>query len=506
MKSKKNVYFFGAGKAEGKAHMKEHLGGKGANLAEMTNIGIPVPAGLTISTEVCCYYYQNSNKFPSGIQAEVNKAVAKVEKVMGKKFGDSSDPLLFSVRSGARASMPGMMDTILNLGLNDQSVKGLAEVSGNERFAWDSYRRFLQMYGDVVMGVQPEGKDAHDPFEILLARKKKQKKAKEDNDLTTDDLKELVSEFKALIKKTTGRHFPTNPKDQLWGAIAAVFNSWMTDRAILYRQLEKIPDEWGTAVNVQAMVFGNAGDDCATGVAFTRDPSTGKNFFYGEFLVNAQGEDVVAGVRTPQPLTRGAAKGTGMMSLEQLMPKAYKELAAIRKKLEKHYKDMQDIEFTIQNEQLFMLQTRSGKRTGAAAIKIAVDMVSEKLIDKKTAVMRVSPDQLDQLLHPQFDPKAKKTVIATGLPASPGAAVGRVVFNADDAESWKAKGEDVLLVRIETSPEDIAGMVAANGILTSRGGMTSHAAVVARGMGKCCVAGCGDIDINYKSRTVKVSG
>ncbi|WP_026843083.1 pyruvate, phosphate dikinase [Citrifermentans bremense] len=487
----KYVYFFGAGKADGNAKMKELLGGKGANLAEMTSIGLPVPAGFTISTEVCTEYYKNDRNYPSSLAAEVEKNLAQVEALMGKKFGDAKNPLLVSVRSGARASMPGMMDTILNLGLNDTTVQGIIAQSGDERFAYDAYRRFVQMYSDVVMGMPK------DEMEHLLEQKKDARGVHLDTDLKASDWKELVGEFKAKIKATLGVEFPEDPKEQLWGAIGAVFGSWMNQRAITYRKLNSIPADWGTAVNVQSMVFGNMGNDCATGVAFTRDPSTGENYFYGEYLVNAQGEDVVAGIRTPQPINRAKYKPGDLPSMEEVLPDCYQQLAEIRDILERHYQDMQDIEFTIEKGILYMLQCRSGKRTAKAAIKIAVDMVAEKLIDEKTAVLRVAPNQLDQLLHPSLDPKADKKVIAKGLPASPGAASGEVVFTADEAETLAKLGHKVILVRVETSPEDIHGMHAAQGILTARGGMTSHAAVVARGMGKCCVAGCGDIKVDY---------
>ncbi len=498
----KYVYFFGNGKAEGTAKDKNLLGGKGANLAEMTNLGIPVPPGFTISTESCVYYYQNGMQFPQGLKEEVAENLSKLENAVGMKFNDPSNPLLVSVRSGARASMPGMMDTILNLGLNDTIVEGLIKKSGNARFAWDSYRRFIQMYSDVVMQMEKE------VLEEILDHKKKEKGIKLDTELTAEDLKSLIPLYLAEVKKHTGKDFPTDPQEQLWGAIAAVFRSWMNDRAIKYRKLNDIPESWGTAVNVQAMVFGNMGDDCATGVAFTRNPSTGEKVFYGEFLINAQGEDVVAGIRTPQPINESGRNEETYTTLESSMPSLYKELESIYKKLEGHYKDMQDIEFTIQSGKLYMLQTRNGKRTANAALKIAVDMVREGAIDKRTAVSRIEPAQLDQLLHPMFDPQAKKSnkAVAKGLPASPGAAVGKVVFNAHDAEALAEQGEKVILVRIETSPEDIGGMFVSQGILTARGGMTSHAAVVARGMGKCCVAGCGAIAINYKTKTLEVAG
>jgi len=487
----KYVYFFGNGNAEGNATMKNLLGGKGANLAEMTSIGLPVPPGFTISTEVCTYYYANKESYPGSLQA-VAANLKQVEKLMGRTFGDPVNPLLVSVRSGARASMPGMMDTILNLGLNDTTVKGIIAQSGDERFAYDAYRRFVQMYSDVVMGM-----DKH-VLEHLLEQKKEARGVHLDTELSADDWKELVTAFKESIRETLGQEFPEDPQAQLWGAVGAVFGSWMNQRAITYRKLNNIPADWGTAVNVQSMVFGNMGDDCATGVAFTRDPSTGDNYFYGEYLVNAQGEDVVAGIRTPQPINLHQKKPGDLPSMEEVMPECYNQLAGIRSILEKHYKDMQDIEFTIEKGKLYMLQTRNGKRTAKAAIKTAVDMVKEGLIDEKTAVLRVQPSQLDQLLHPSLDPKAEKKVIAKGLPASPGAASGAVVFTADEAEAEAKVGKRVILVRIETSPEDIHGMHAAQGILTARGGMTSHAAVVARGMGKCCVAGCGDIKVDYK--------
>jgi pyruvate,orthophosphate dikinase len=489
----KYVYFFGNGTAEGKAGMKNLLGGKGANLAEMSSIGLPVPPGFTITTEVCTEFYKNNQAYPESLAAEVAANLKRVEELMGRVFGDAVNPLLVSVRSGARASMPGMMDTVLNLGLNDVTVQGIIAQSGDERFAYDAYRRFVQMYSDVVMGM-----DKH-TLEHLLEQKKEQKGVHLDTDLTASDWKELVAQFKAAVRQALGKPFPEDPQEQLWGAIGAVFGSWMNQRAITYRKLNNIPAEWGTAVNVQSMVFGNMGNDCATGVAFTRDPSTGENYFYGEFLVNAQGEDVVAGIRTPQPIN--SSKPTTLPTMEELMPACYQEFVNIREILEKHYKDMQDLEFTIEKGKLFMLQTRNGKRTASAAIKIAVDMVKEGLIDEKTAVLRVAPNQLDQLLHPSLDPKAEKKIIAKGLPASPGAVSGAVVFTADEAEAEAKIGKKVILVRIETSPEDIHGMHAAQGILTARGGMTSHAAVVARGMGKCCVAGCGEIKVDYVGET-----
>lgn len=496
----KFVYYFAAGEAEGNAGMKNILGGKGANLAEMTSIGLQVPPGFTISTEVCTHYYENGGNLPEWVRPAVEKAMARVENKIGKKFGDIQDPLLFSVRSGARASMPGMMDTILNLGLNDQTVEGLAKSSNNPRFAWDSYRRFIQMYSDVVMGMNSS------MLEVTLEDLKDEKGYKLDTELSTDDLKQLVKKFKDLVRNSTGQNFPADPWAQLWGAISAVFRSWNTPRAITYRELHDIPVSWGTAVNVQSMVFGNRGDDSATGVAFTRDPSTGEKKFYGEFLVNAQGEDVVAGIRTPQPITKLDAGTSGLKSLEELMPESYKELVQNYQLLEKHYRDMQDIEFTIENGKLWMLQTRNGKRTARAALKIAVDMIHEKLISEEEGLLRLDPAALDQLLHPTLDPHAEKTVLAKGLPASPGGVFGQIVFTSEEAVEWKEKGKKVILVRIETSPEDIAGMVAAQGILTTRGGMTSHAAVVARGMGKCCVAGCGEVDVDYRTETLKVKG
>ncbi|PKK91616.1 MAG: pyruvate, phosphate dikinase [Candidatus Wallbacteria bacterium HGW-Wallbacteria-1] len=502
--TQKFVYLFGGKNTEGNAGMKEVLGGKGANLAEMSSLGIPVPPGFTISTEMCAVYYKNNRNYPPELKADVARAIAHVEETMGKKFGDPTNPLLVSVRSGARASMPGMMDTVLNLGLNDETVKGLIAKSGNARFGWDSYRRFVQMYGDVVLDMKPESDDEEDPFEVIIEELKHSRGVSQDTDLTPEDLQEMVARFKKLIKEKKGVEFPTDPTEQLWGAINAVFGSWMNSRAVRYRKMNNIPAEWGTAVNIQAMVFGNMGEDCATGVAFTRNPATGDKIFYGEYLVNAQGEDVVAGIRTPQPINEKTKSEADQKTLEEIMPAAYKTLVDIYMKLEHHYRDMQDIEFTIERGTLWMLQTRNGKRTAAAAVGIAVDMVNEGLIDKKTAVLRVEPNQLDQLLHPTFDPKAEKKVIAKGLPASPGAASGRVFFSADECEKQAANGEKVILVRIETSPEDIGGMDVSQGILTARGGMTSHAAVVARGMGKCCVAGCGDIAITYATRQFTV--
>ncbi len=502
MSKTKYVYFFGNGKADGRAEMKNLLGGKGANLAEMTNIGLPVPPGFTISTEVCSYYYANKRKYPKSLNDEVVKAVKRLEAAVGAKLGDKNNPLLVSVRSGARASMPGMMDTILNLGINDTVVEGLAQKTGNPRFAFDSYRRFVQMYGDVVLGLKPTHKDEIDPFEVIIERKKKEKGVHQDTELTADDLRDLVAQFKKAIKEKTGNEFPDNPLDQLWGAVGAVFGSWNNDRAIAYRKMYDIPESWGTAVSIVAMVFGNMGETSGTGVAFTRDAATGANIFYGEYLMNAQGEDVVAGVRTPIPIS-GLAKEN---------PKVYGQLEKIRKTLEKHYRDMNDIEFTIQEGRLYMLQCRVGKRTAFAAIKIAVDMVEEKLITEKEALGRIEPDQLNQLLRPVFDLKEKNVAVnngrllAKGLNAGPGAATGRLVFNAPDAEEWNKRGEQVILTRIETSPEDIRGMDASAGILTARGGMTSHAALVARQMGKVCVAGCSALEIDYSTHTMHVNG
>ena len=473
--------------------MKNLLGGKGANLAEMTSIGLPVPAGFTISTEVCTEFYKNDRQYPAGLKDEVAANLAKIEQMMGKKFGDAANPLLVSVRSGARASMPGMMDTVLNLGLNDETVQGVIAQSGDERFAYDAYRRFIQMYSNVVLGMDG------DILEHQLEQLKERRDVANDTDLSAADWKELIAGFKETVQQELGHPFPMDPQEQLWGAVGAVFGSWMNQRAITYRRLHSIPAEWGTAVNVQSMVFGNMGDDCATGVAFTRDPSTGDKIFYGEFLVNAQGEDVVAGIRTPQPINRDHGDSE-LPAMEEVLPDCYAQLVEIKNILEKHYRDMQDIEFTIEKHKLYMLQTRNGKRTAKAAVKIAVDMVDEGLISKEEAVLRVGPNQLDQLLHPSLDPDAERDVIAKGLPASPGAASGEVVFSADEAEEFAKGGHKVILVRVETSPEDIHGMHAAQGILTARGGMTSHAAVVARGMGKCCVAGCGDIKVDYKAQ------
>ncbi|MCW5680093.1 MAG: pyruvate, phosphate dikinase [Xanthobacteraceae bacterium] len=494
------VYGFGDGKAEGKSGMKELLGGKGANLAEMSNIGLPVPPGFTITTEACVYYYSNKNAYPPALKGEVEAALGAVEKITGRKFGSDSAPLLVSVRSGARASMPGMMDTVLNLGLNDKTVEALAKSANDRRFAYDSYRRFIQMYSNVVLEVD------HHNFEDILEDYKDQKGYTLDTDLEADDWIEMVKRYKVRVQEETGKPFPQDPHEQLWGAIGAVFGSWMNARAVTYRRLHNIPESWGTAVNVQAMVFGNMGEDSATGVAFTRNPSTGAKEFYGEFLVNAQGEDVVAGIRTPQNLTEDARKAAGSdkPSLEALMPKTFAELEKIYRTLEKHYADMQDIEFTVEKGKLWMLQTRSGKRTVRAALRIAVEMANEGVITKEQAVCRVEPGALDQLLHPTIDPKAERKIIATGLPASPGAASGEIVFSADEAEAAKGAGRKVILVRVETSPEDIHGMHAAEGILTTRGGMTSHAAVVARGMGKPCVSGAGSIRIDYGAKTMTV--
>ncbi len=519
----KRVYTFGNKLAEGNGKMRELLGGKGANLAEMNLIGIPVPPGFTITTDVCTEYYKHGKeKVIELLKPEVEKAIANIENLTGRKFGDKELPLLVSVRSGARASMPGMMDTILNLGMNDEAVEAVSKLSGNPRFAWDSYRRFVQMYGDVVLGMKPVSKEDQDPFEVIIEEQKELRGVKMDTDLTVEDLKELVAKFKAAVKSQTGKDFPTCPWEQLWGAVCAVFGSWMNERAILYRKLNNIPAEWGTAVSVQAMVFGNMGENSATGVAFSRDAATGENIFNGEYLVNAQGEDVVAGIRTPQQITiegsRRWAKAQNISeeeraskypSLEEVMPTVYAELNEIQHHLETYFKDMQDIEFTIQDGKLWMLQCRNGKRTGAAMVKIAMDMLREGLIDEKTAVLRCEPAKLDELLHPVFDKTAIKNakVIVKGLPASPGAATGPVVFFAEDAEKVLAEtGKKAVLVRIETSPEDLKGMLDAAGILTARGGMTSHAAVVARGMGKCCVSGAGELNIDYKARTIKVNG
>ena len=522
MSNTKRVYTFGNGQAEGKADMKNLLGGKGANLAEMNLIGVPVPPGFTITTDVCNEYYAlGKDQVVALLKPEVEKAIAGVEVLMNSKFGDIENPLLVSVRSGARASMPGMMDTILNLGLNDAVVEGLSRKTGNPRFAWDSYRRFVQMYGDVVLGMKPENKNDIDPFEEIIEKLKEEKGVHLDTELSVEDLKELVTKFKAAVKKQTGHDFPESSYEQLWGAVCSVFDSWMNDRAILYRKMEAIPAEWGTAVNVQAMVFGNMGQTSATGVCFSRDAATGEDIFIGEYLINAQGEDVVAGIRTPQQITKEGSQRWAVLagipeaervakypSMEEAMPEIYKELDAIQTKLENHYKDMQDMEFTVQEGKLWFLQTRNGKRTGAAMVKIAMDMYHQGMIDEKTAVLRVDPLRLDELLHPIFDKKALKDakLIAKGLAASPGAASGKIVFNADDAAEWASRGESVIMVRVETSPEDLAGMAAAQGILTARGGMTSHAAVVARGMGKCCVSGAGTLKIDYASKTMEVDG
>ena len=512
---KKFVYFFSEGKADGNASMKELLGGKGANLAEMCNLGIPVPPGFTVTTEMSTYYYQNNKKVPKELEAEVDEALAKVEKIMGAKFGDVENPLLYSVRSGARSSMPGMMETVLNIGLTSKTIKGMIAQTQNERFVYDAYRRLIAMYSDVVMekaaGIEiQDGHGIREQLEHELDKMKKAKGYKVDTDLTADDLKALVEIYKEKVKQVLGKPFPDNPKEQLWGGIKAVFQSWMGKRAISYRRIENIPDEWGTAVNVQAMVFGNMGDDSATGVAFTRNPATGENVFFGEWLSNAQGEDVVAGLRTPNPINQaGKTEDTEhLSSLEEAMPKLYKQLDGIQKKLEKHYKDMQDIEFTIQKGRLWMLQTRTGKRNGPAAVRMAVEMGEQKLIDKKTALMRVKPSQLDELLHPMVDPEAEKkaTELAKGLPAGPGGANGMVVFTADDAEAWAKQGKKVILVRNETSPEDVHGMHAAAAILTAKGGMTSHAALVARGWGKCCIVGCSALQIETSKKQMTVNG
>jgi len=496
------VYLFGDGAAEGRAEMKNLLGGKGANLAEMSNLGLPVPPGFTITTEVCTYFYDHDKTYPDTLKSDVETGLARIETIMGAKFGDRANPLLVSVRSGARASMPGMMDTVLNLGLNDETVLGLAQRSGDPRFAYDSYRRFIQMYGQVVLGVE------HHLFEEILDDHKLDAGANLDTDLTAEDWQSVIVGYKAVVERELGAPFPQDPAAQLWGAIGAVFGSWMNQRAITYRRLHEIPAAWGTAVNVQAMVFGNMGEDCATGVAFTRNPSTGENEFYGEYLVNAQGEDVVAGIRTPQHLTVAGKKANGstLPAMEEVMPEVFQQLLDIRHRLETHYRDMQDIEFTVQQSKLWMLQTRNGKRTAPAALKVAVDLCRAGLIDQREAVRRIEPASLDQLLHPTLDPKAERKVLAKGLPASPGAASGKVVFTAEEAESLAAKGQNAILVRIETSPEDIHGMHAAKGILTARGGMTSHAAVVARGMGRACVAGAGDLRIDYKEERFSVMG
>jgi pyruvate,orthophosphate dikinase len=496
------VYRFGDGKAEGRADMRNLLGGKGANLAEMSSLGLPVPPGFSITTEVCTYYYAHEKTFPGDLKDQVDAGIAEVEKITGMKFGDVAAPLLVSVRSGARVSMPGMMDTVLNLGLNDETAKGLAKQSGDARFAYDSYRRFIQMYGNVVLGVE------HHHFEEILDLHKTDLNVSLDTDLTAENWQKVIADYKAKVEEEIGKPFPQEPRTQLWGAIGAVFASWNIPRAITYRKLNDIPEDWGTAVNVQAMVFGNMGSDCATGVAFTRNPSTGVKEFYGEYLVNAQGEDVVAGIRTPQHLTIAGkqANNSTLPAMEEVMPAVFAQLNDVRHQLETHYRDMQDIEFTVQKGKLYMLQTRNGKRTAQAALKIAVDLCTEKLIDKKTAVQRIDPASLDQLLHPTLDPKAKREVVARGLPASPGAASGKVVFSADEAEDRAAKGDKVILVRVETSPEDIHGMHAAVGILTTRGGMTSHAAVVARGMGRPCVSGAGDLRVDAATKHITVRG
>ena len=518
----KRIYTFGNGQAEGKADMRNLLGGKGANLAEMNLIGVPVPPGFTITTDTCNEYFEKGkDEVVALLKDEVAKSVAHIENLMNSKFGDAENPLLVSVRSGARASMPGMMDTILNLGLNDTVVAGLAAKTGNERFAYDSYRRFVQMYGDVVLGMKPVNKEDIDPFEAIIEKVKEQRGITLDNELTVDELKQLVTLFKEAIKQQTGKDFPNDPMEQLWGAICAVFDSWMNERAILYRKMEGIPAEWGTAVTVMAMVFGNMGDSSATGVCFSRDAATGENIFNGEYLVNAQGEDVVAGIRTPQQITKEGSqrwakqqcieeevRASKYPSMEEAMPEIYAQLNALQDKLEKHYHDMQDMEFTVQEGKLWFLQTRNGKRTGTAMVKIAMDLLAEGEIDEKTALMRCEPNKLDELLHPIFDKQAlaQAKVLTRGLPASPGAACGQIVFFADDAKEWHEAGRQVVMVRIETSPENLAGMSAAEGILTARGGMTSHAAVVARGMGKCCVSGAGAINVDYKTRTVEIDG
>ncbi|MCP9611937.1 pyruvate, phosphate dikinase [Coprobacter tertius] len=518
----KRVYTFGNGKAEGRSDMKNLLGGKGANLAEMNLIGVPVPPGFTITTEVCTEYNKlGKDAVVALLKDEVESAIEHVEKLMGTKFGDAQNPLLVSVRSGARVSMPGMMDTVLNLGMTDEAVEGIAKKSGNPRFAWDSYRRFVQMYGDVVLGMKPKTKEDIDPFEEVMEEVKEQKGVKLDTELSVDDLKLLVKRFKAAVKERTGKDFPDDPWEQLWGAICAVFDSWMNERAIYYRRMNQIPEEWGTAVNVQAMVFGNMGETSATGVAFTRDAATGEDIFNGEYLINAQGEDVVAGIRTPQQITlegsrrwatlqgiEESVRASKYPSLEEAMPKCAKDLIETQQKLEDYFKDMQDLEFTIQDGKLWLLQTRNGKRTGAAMVKIAMDMLKDGIIDEKTVLKRMEPQKLDELLHPVFDKAVLKNakVMAKGLPASPGAATGQIIFFADDAEVWAEKRKKVILVRIETSPEDLRGMNVAQGILTARGGMTSHAAVVARGMGKCCVSGAGEIKVDYKARTLEMSG
>ncbi len=499
MTTTKWVYSFGAGRNEGGVGMRDLLGGKGANLAEMASIGLPVPPGFTISTEVCTAYYGNDRRYPEALAAQVESALGEVERAVGLAFGDRDRPLLLSVRSGARVSMPGMMDTVLNLGLNDDTVEGLSRSSGDARFAWDSYRRFIQMYGSVVLGVD------HHHFEEIIEDTKHELGVLEDTALGAEAWQQVVEAYEALVRRETGQPFPQDPQAQLWGAIGAVFGSWMNPRANTYRRLHDIPASWGTAVNVQAMVFGNMGEDCATGVCFTRDPSTGENVFYGEFLVNAQGEDVVAGIRTPQPMSDASAKG-GELSMERALPDAYRELLGVRDTLERHYRDMQDIEFTVQQNRLYMLQTRSGKRSVAAALRIAIEMARDGLISREEAIGRITPGSLDQLLHPTLDPKAERTVISRGLPASPGAATGAIRFSADEVERCAARGEDVILVRIETSPEDVHGMHAARGVLTTRGGMTSHAAVVARGMGRVCVAGAGGIRVDYGRQTLSAGG
>jgi pyruvate, orthophosphate dikinase len=506
----KYVYFYEGGNADGNAQMKALLGGKGANLAEMANLGLPVPPGFTITTDICTYYYEHNGEYPPDLKGQVEEALHRLEEIMGRKFGDPENPLLVSVRSGAAVSMPGMMDTVLNLGLNDNTVQGLIKLTGDERFAYDCYRRFINMYGDVVLGLKPESHDEHDPFDEIIEEMKKKRGVEYDNQLGATDLRDLVERYKALIRERKKLEFRQDPVDQLWGAITAVFGSWNNPRAIAYRELNGIPDDMGTAVSVQAMIFGNMGEDCGTGVAFTRNPATGENVFYGEYLINAQGEDVVAGIRTPLPINRHQKGDIEGLSLEEAMPEIYSQLEGIRATLDRHYRDMQDVEFTIEKGKLWMLQTRSGKRTGFASFKIAVDMVRQGIISKEEALLRVDPDHMNQLLRPTFDPKAKQEAerdgafLARGLAAGPGAATGRVVFNAADAEEWVRKGEIVILVRLETSPDDIRGMHASRGILTARGGMTSHAALVARQMGKVCIVGCSALEIDYHGRRMVI--
>jgi len=506
----KFVYFFENGKADGDAKMKALLGGKGANLAEMAQLGIPVPPGFTITTDVCTYFYQHGGEYPVELKGQVEEALHRLEELMGRRFGDPENPLLVSVRSGAASSMPGMMDTILNLGLNDHTVEGLIKQAGDERFAYDCYRRLIAMYGDVVLDLKPQSKDEHDPFDVLIEEMRQNRSVEFDNQLAAPDLRDLIQRYKGLIRDRKKTEFRHDPWDQLWGAITAVFGSWHNPRAVAYRELNNIADSPGTAVSVQSMVFGNLGEDCGTGVAFTRNPATGENVLYGEYLINAQGEDVVAGIRTPLPINRLQKGDSSGLSLEETMPEIYAQLEGIRTKLDRHYRDMQDIEFTIERNKLWMLQTRTGKRTGFASFKVAVDMVRQSIISKQEALMRIEPDQLNQLLRPTFDPKAKNDAIrdgnllTSGLNAGPGAATGRVVFNAHDAEEWAMRGEIVILVRLETSPDDIRGMHASRGILTARGGMTSHAALIARQMGKVCVVGCSDLEIDYRNRRMTV--